>query len=152
MAISPNDPLAVRLDELGYTDLSDSFEEMKICARGAEISSSRICTTARRNRRPGRMAWWPRRTFIFLIRIAQLRYVGRIDDSEVKTVTSQDAQRPRGAGGGEESTGGDDKSFWLLDQVGGQERQREKSIAKWDAEPVKISPIDAEAVKAIGEK
>ncbi|HEX5104055.1 MAG TPA: redoxin domain-containing protein, partial [Pirellulaceae bacterium] len=29
VAISPNDPLAVRLDELGYTDLSDSFDEMK---------------------------------------------------------------------------------------------------------------------------
>ncbi|HZM50443.1 MAG TPA: redoxin domain-containing protein, partial [Vicinamibacteria bacterium] len=33
VAISPNDPKAVRLDELGYTDLSDSLEEMKIRAR-----------------------------------------------------------------------------------------------------------------------
>ena len=33
VAISPNDPRAVRLDELGYTDLSDSFEEMKLRAR-----------------------------------------------------------------------------------------------------------------------
>ena len=32
VAISPNDPKSVRLDELGYTDLSDSFEEMKIRA------------------------------------------------------------------------------------------------------------------------
>src|SRR5271170_3789466 len=30
VAISPNNPAAVRLDELGFTDLSDSFEEMKI--------------------------------------------------------------------------------------------------------------------------
>src|SRR5256885_16159885 len=30
VAISPNDPTAVRLDALGYTDLSDSFEGMKI--------------------------------------------------------------------------------------------------------------------------
>src|ERR1041385_3573740 len=30
IAIQPNDPNAVRLDELGYTDLSDSFAEMKI--------------------------------------------------------------------------------------------------------------------------
>src|SRR5256885_15832103 len=29
VAISPNDPLAVRLDELGYTEYSDSFDEMK---------------------------------------------------------------------------------------------------------------------------
>ena len=33
VAIQPNDPRAVRLDELGYTDLSDSFEEMKTRAR-----------------------------------------------------------------------------------------------------------------------
>src|SRR6516225_4372160 len=28
VAINPNDPKAVRLDELGYTDLGDSLEEM----------------------------------------------------------------------------------------------------------------------------
>ena len=30
VAISPNDALAVRLDELGYSDLGDTLEEMKI--------------------------------------------------------------------------------------------------------------------------
>jgi peroxiredoxin len=30
VAISPNDPNAVRLDELGYSDMGDTFEEMKI--------------------------------------------------------------------------------------------------------------------------
>src|SRR5690606_13995653 len=33
VAISSIDPLAIRLDELGYTDLSDSFEEMRIRAK-----------------------------------------------------------------------------------------------------------------------
>jgi peroxiredoxin len=33
VAISPNDPRALRLDELGYTELSDSFDEMKIRAK-----------------------------------------------------------------------------------------------------------------------
>ena len=28
VAISPNDPLSIRLDELGYTDLSDSYYDM----------------------------------------------------------------------------------------------------------------------------
>jgi thiol-disulfide isomerase/thioredoxin len=32
VAISPNDPLAVRLDELGYSDMGDSLEEMKLRA------------------------------------------------------------------------------------------------------------------------
>src|ERR1035437_8718969 len=30
VAIQPNDPPAIRLSELGYTDVSDSFDEMKI--------------------------------------------------------------------------------------------------------------------------
>ena len=33
VAISPNDPLAVRLDELAYTDVSDALEDMKIRAK-----------------------------------------------------------------------------------------------------------------------
>src|SRR5262249_49382189 len=33
VAISPNDPRAVRLDELGYTDLGDSLDDMKLRAR-----------------------------------------------------------------------------------------------------------------------
>ena len=32
IAIQPNNPMAVRLDEMGYTDLGDSFDEMKIRA------------------------------------------------------------------------------------------------------------------------
>lgn len=34
VAISPNDENSVRLDELGYTDLGDSFEDMKIREAG----------------------------------------------------------------------------------------------------------------------
>src|ERR1041385_3234656 len=33
VAIMPNDPKSVRLDELGWTDLSDSFVEMKLRAQ-----------------------------------------------------------------------------------------------------------------------
>ncbi len=33
VAVSPNSPAAVRLDELGYTDLGDSFEDMKVRAK-----------------------------------------------------------------------------------------------------------------------
>src|SRR5258707_4736311 len=32
VAISPNDPAALRLDELGFSDVGDSFEDMKIHA------------------------------------------------------------------------------------------------------------------------
>src|ERR1051325_8049292 len=32
VAIQPNSPKSVRLDEMGYTDLGDSFEDMKVRA------------------------------------------------------------------------------------------------------------------------
>src|SRR6266508_3743374 len=38
VAINPNDPKSVRLDELGYTDLSDSFAEMKIRAQQRQFN------------------------------------------------------------------------------------------------------------------
>lgn len=50
-AISPNDPQAVRLDEMGYTDMGDSFEEMSF-ARLRESLISRISTTVRHKRQP----------------------------------------------------------------------------------------------------
>ena len=33
VAIMPNDPSSINLDELGYTDMGDSFEEMKLRAK-----------------------------------------------------------------------------------------------------------------------
>src|SRR6266446_2824371 len=38
VAIMPNDPKSVRLDELGWTDLSDSYQEMKIRARDKQFN------------------------------------------------------------------------------------------------------------------
>ena len=38
VAINPNSSAGLRLDELGYTDLGDSFEEMKIRARDAAFN------------------------------------------------------------------------------------------------------------------
>ena len=82
VAISPNDPESVRLDEKGYTDLGDSIEEMKIRARDRQfnypylIGGGKYETVAR--------AYGPRATphaFIFDAE-RRLQYVGRIDDSE----------------------------------------------------------------------
>lgn len=38
VAISPNDPLSVRLDEMGYTDVGDSFDDMKIRAKDKQFN------------------------------------------------------------------------------------------------------------------
>src|SRR5262245_37658141 len=38
VGISPNDPRSVRLDELGWTDLSDTFAEMKLRAEDRQYN------------------------------------------------------------------------------------------------------------------
>lgn len=81
VAINPNDPLSVRLDELGYTDLGDTFEEMKIRAKDKQFNFPYLYdgeTSA------ASMKYGPQATphvFIF-DKDRLLRYTGRIDDGE----------------------------------------------------------------------
>jgi len=93
VAISPNDPKAVRLDELGYTDMSDSFEEMKIRAKDMAYNFPYLYDGE--DQKVSR-AYGPQRTphvFIF-DKQRMLRYEGRIDDSEKpERVRVQDARR-----------------------------------------------------------
>jgi len=81
VAISPNDPQSVRLDELGYSDMGDTFEEMKIRVKDKGYNfpylydgKSQAVTTAY-----GAVA--TPHLFIFDNQ-RKLRYVGRFDDSE----------------------------------------------------------------------
>jgi len=92
VAISPNDPQAVRLDELGYTDVSDSFEEMKIRAKDNAFNFPYLYDG---DKQQVSLAYGPVATphvFIF-DRERKLRYVGRVDDSEKPDkVKSHDAR------------------------------------------------------------
>src|SRR3954464_9394486 len=89
VAINPNDPQALRLDELGYTDLSDSLEEMKIRAKdqGFEFPYLHDGDTQKTAMAYGALAT----PHVFLFDAERkLRYHGRIDDSDVKEVKSHD--------------------------------------------------------------
>lgn len=81
VAISPNDPLSVRLDELGYTDLSDSFDEMKIRYRDKQFNFPYLYDgeTSSVSKQYGPQA--TPHVFIF-DEARKLRYTGRIDDGE----------------------------------------------------------------------
>lgn len=81
VAISPNDPRSVRLDELGWTDLGDSFAEMKIRARDRAFNFPYLYDgdTETVSRAYGPVA--TPHVFVFDAR-RKLRYQGRIDDSE----------------------------------------------------------------------
>lgn len=81
VAISPNDPLSVRLDEMGYTDLGDSFEDMKIRAKDKQFNFPYLYDGENSQLS---MKYGPQATpHVFIFdndRI--LRYTGRIDDGE----------------------------------------------------------------------
>ena len=89
VAISPNDPEAVRLDELGYSDLGDSFEEMKIRAKDKGYTYPYLYDgeTQATARAYGVLA--TPHVYVFDAD-RKLRYVGRFDDAEVKAVKSHD--------------------------------------------------------------
>ena len=82
VAISPNDPESVRPDEMGWTDLGDSLDEMKIRARDRAFNFPYLYAGA--EALAVSLAYGPVATphaFVFDLE-RKLRYVGRIDDAE----------------------------------------------------------------------
>jgi peroxiredoxin len=142
VAISPNDPKAVRLDELGYTDLGDSFEDMKLRAkqRGFRYPYLYDGDTQATAKAYGVLA--TPHVYIFDAG-RKLRYVGRFDDGEVKPVKSHDARNAveallAGTPVPAETT----RVFGCSTKWADKHKDAERSLAKWDAEPVAIEAID----------
>jgi thiol-disulfide isomerase/thioredoxin len=147
--MSSNDPLAVRLDELGYTDVGDSFEDMKIRAKdqGFEFPYLYDGETQKTSRAFGVLA--TPHVFIFDAG-RKLRYVGRIDDSDVKEVTSHDARNAIDALlAGKPVPVEKTRVFGCSTKWSDKRASAVESIKRWDAEPVSLAPIDAEAVKKL---
>ena len=81
VAISPNDPASVRLDELGWADMGDSFEEMKLRAKDRDYNFPYLFEG---DAKGVARAYGPVATphaFVFDAQ-RKLRYAGAIDDSE----------------------------------------------------------------------
>jgi peroxiredoxin len=92
VAIQPNDPTAIRLSELGYTDVSDSLEEMKIRAEYRHFNFPYLYDgeTQKVSNQFGVVA--TPQVFIF-DKDRKLRYEGRIDDRQRESlVKTQDAR------------------------------------------------------------
>jgi len=92
VAIAPNDPQAVSLSELVYSDLNDSFEEIKIRAQERGFNFPYLYDG---DAQKVSLAYGPVSTphvFIF-DESRKLRYVGRIDNAEkISSVTQRDAR------------------------------------------------------------
>jgi thiol-disulfide isomerase/thioredoxin len=149
VAISSNNPGAVCLEELGYSDLGDSFEEMKI--RAAERSygfpylydgeTQEVATAYGAKATP--------HVFIF-DRERKLRYTGRIDDTEdpYREPSSRDAQNAidallAGRPVPVETT----KAFGCSMKWISKAEWRKKLDADWAARPVEVVETDLQGVK-----
>jgi peroxiredoxin len=150
VAISANDPKAVRLDELGYSDMSDSFEEMKTRAKDMKFNFPYLYDGD--NQRVS-LAYGPARTphvFIF-DRQRELRYVGRFDNSErAKLVKSEDARNAieallNGKKVAVEETGTIGCSIKWASKRGSVTH----SFEQWAKESVTVETVDAKSIKEL---
>jgi thiol-disulfide isomerase/thioredoxin len=150
VAIMPNDPKSVRLDELGWTDLSDSFAEMKIRAGERHFNFPYLYDgdTESVARAYGPVA--TPHAFVFDA-VRKLRYVGAIDDSErVQHVTKtyvRDALTALLAG--QEPLVTKTKVVGCSVKWAGKADSVKAYLEKLAAEPVLLAPADADALKAL---
>jgi len=149
IAISPNDPNAVRLDELGYTDMGDTFEEMKKRAKNKGFNfpylyDGKTQSTAK--------AYGPVATphvFIF-DKERKLRYQGRIDDVEkpTKTPNTLDTRVAIDALlNNQEVAVPSTKVFGCSIKWAEKESLIKKENEEWAKRPVEVEMIDENGIK-----
>ena len=149
VAINPNDPQALRLDELGYTEYSDSLEEMKLRAKDQDFQFPYLHDgdTQKVSLAYGALAT----PHVFLFDSERkLRYHGRIDDSDVKEVKSHDLRNAidallAGQPVEKETT----KIFGCSTKWSDKRGDAKKFLEKADAEPVSLETIDDAGIKAL---
>jgi len=150
VAISPNSPLGLLLEELGYADMGDTYEDMQIRAGDAEYNFPYLYDgdTHEASLKYGPVA--TPHVFVF-DKERKLRYTGRIDGSE-KPGTAN-AEDLRGAieavltGGSiaEPTTkafGCSTKWAWKVDW-------KEKVEKDWREAPVELQGIGVDGVRAL---
>jgi peroxiredoxin len=148
--IEPNDPEAIRLDELGYTDVSDGFEDMKIRAAYRHFNFPYLfdgATQVTAN------AYGPKATPHVFIFDAQrkLRFEGRVDDNQrealVKRRDTRDALDALLAGKpvAVDHTG----VFGCSTKWKSKSASRQEQLKKIEAEPVKLEDASADVLKKL---
>lgn len=151
VAISPNDPLAVRLDELGYTDVGDSLEDMKIRVKDKQWNFPYLYDgeTQKVSKAYGPVS--TPHVFVFDAE-RKLRFAGRIDNNErqPEKVTSRDTRAAIEALlKGEEVAVKTTRTFGCSIKWASKRDSAKKSLAEWAKEPVSLEGIDLDGVKAL---
>ena len=151
LAIMPNDPTSINLDELGYTDMGDSYDEMKLRAKEKGFNFPYLFDGE--NEKVS-LAYGPIATphaFIF-DKNRILRYSGRIDDMEkpTKTPTVMDARVAIDELlAGKPVSVPTTKVFGCSIKWAEKSTWIEKSKAAWSKEPVTIDSISDQGIKEL---
>jgi peroxiredoxin len=150
VAIQPNSPKSVRLDEMGYTDVGDSFEDMKIRAAFRKFNFPYLYDG---ETQAVSRAYGPAATphlFIFDAE-RKLRYQGRVDNNPREPlVTSRDARNALDAilAGRtpplQKTPSVGCSTKWLYKEEG-----RKEELAEIEAKPVQLEPASAADLKTL---
>lgn len=150
VAINPNNPKAVRLDELGYTDLTDSPTDMKIRAKEANITWPFLYDGETQSTAQKFGAVATPHMFIFDAD-RKLRYEGRIDDNQnismVKVHDAKDAIEALLAGGTVEVP--HRPAFGCSTKWLSKAADVDREWAKIEAEPVTLKAASLDDLKAL---
>ena len=151
VAISPNAPSALRLDELGYSDVGDSFDDMKVRAKTAHYNFPYLYDgeTETASKQYGPVA--TPHIFIFDGQ-RRLRYNGRIDDTEnpQKTPHSLDARNAIDALlQGKDVPVAVTKTFGCSIKWIEKSNWTQKAAITWANEPVNLDTVGVAGIAAL---
>jgi len=150
IAIEPNDPTAIRLDELGYTDVSDAFDEMKVRAAYRNFNFPYLYDGATQS---VSNSYGPKATpHIFLFDKQRiLRYEGRIDNSQRESlVKTQDARNALDAMlAGQPVAVAHTPVFGCSTKWKSKISSAAQELAKIETEPVNLQAVNAADLKAL---
>lgn len=150
VAINPNSQAAVRLDEMGYTDLDDSLESMKIRAAHTGFNFPYLDDGATQS---FSLQMGPAATphvFVF-DRVRKLRYQGRIDDSERESLVKEQTLKLAidALLAGREPSPATTKAFGCSTKWADKAEDNRKWRAKVAQEPVALAQADAAALREL---
>ena len=150
VAINPNSPAGVRSDELGYTDLDDTLDAMKIRAKHRQFNFPYLDDgpTEKISRQYGPVA--TPHVFIF-DQARKLRYQGRIDNNErEELVKSRDTRNAIDSLlAGKQPPVTETKVFGCSTKWDFKAESNQRWIEKVHKEPVTLAPADAAALKEL---
>lgn len=148
VAISPNDDSAISLAELGYTDLNDSFEEMKIRFNDKNYNFPYLYDG---DSQEASIAYGPAATpHVFLFdKDRKLKYSGRIDDTENPYVTPKQKDLENALNAllaNKDPEVSTTKTFGCSVKWSWQGDYAERLKKEWAEEPVEIEEIGLEEI------